>query len=245
MSLGKFLRKLVDKESANSSSTDDKKDLGGEFVRVRDLINRRIQCGMQLSTIIDVGASDSRWSAELMKLMPDTSYLLIEANSVHEEKLKKFKDEHKNVDYVLAVAGDKEGELFFDNEDPFGGVASHEKAWENMVSLPAITIDKCVKDKHLEGPYLIKLDTHGFEVPIFEGAKNALKEASLIVVEMYNFRIQKNSLIFYEMCSYLLSKGFRCVGIAEELYRPKDGVLWQFDGVFIPSSSAEFSDNGY
>ena len=197
---------------------------------------------MQLSTIIDVGASDSRWSAELMKSVPDANYLLIEANKVHEEKLKEFKDKHKNVDYVIAVAGDKGGELFFDNEDPFGGAAAHKKIAANMVSLPSVTIDQCVKDKRLEGPYLIKLDTHGFEVPIFEGAKNTLKEASLVVVEMYNFRLQEHWLVFHEMCGYLLSKGFRCAGIAEELYRPKDGILWQFDGVFIPSSSVEFKD---
>ncbi len=41
---------------------------------------------------------------------------------------------------------------------------------------PAITIDDAVAHHGLVGPYLLKLDTHGFEVPIIEGAiRNARK----------------------------------------------------------------------
>jgi FkbM family methyltransferase len=240
-----FKEWLATKIGECKSANGDKS--GGEFRRVGSMINHRLEQGMSLSTVIDVGASDSRWSAELIKIVPDANYLLIEANKVHEEKLKEFKNQYANVDYVLAAASDKKGTVFFeiDDEDPFGGVASHKKTRENFTAFPAVTVDDCVKEKKLDGPYLLKLDIHGFEVPILEGAKNTLKKTVLIVVEVYNFRIETYSLLFHEMCEYLSSKGFRCIGIAEEMYRPKDNILWQFDGVFIPSNSPEFSDNAY
>jgi hypothetical protein len=40
------------------------------------------------------------------------------------------------------------------------------------------TIDGLVRRNNLGGPYVLKLDTHGFEVPILEGAHAVLAEAS-------------------------------------------------------------------
>lgn len=38
-----------------------------------------------------------------------------------------------------------------------------------------VTVDKCVKEKN-KVSFLLKLDTHGFEIPIFEGAEDILKK---------------------------------------------------------------------
>jgi len=37
------------------------------------------------------------------------------------------------------------------------------------------------------GPYLIKLDTHGVEIPILNGSAQTLKDTNVLVVEVYNF----------------------------------------------------------
>jgi hypothetical protein len=55
----------------------------------------------------------------------------------------------------------------------------------------------------LPGPYMIKLDTHGYEVPIRLGAKETLRNANLAVIETYNFRIQGSSLLFHEMVAHM------------------------------------------
>jgi FkbM family methyltransferase len=172
-------------------------------------------------------------------------HYLIEAQKIHEDKLKEFTMKYKNSDYILSVAGDGEGELFFDDGDLFGGLASHEKKYDNLVTVPMVRVDKCVSSLYLKGPFLIKLDTHGFEVPIFEGSENTLRETNLIVVEVYNFQIADKSLLFFEMCDYLYKKGFRSIGIVDILYRPKDGFLWQFDLIFARSSRKEFLDVSY
>ena len=84
------------------------------------------------------------------------------------------------------------------------------------------------------------MDTHGFEIPIFEGASEILNETNLVVVETYNFNIAENSLRFHKICEYLESKGFRCIDICDPLFREKDLALWQFDLFFIRENHPVF-----
>ena len=94
-------------------------------------------------------------------------------------------------------------------------------------------------------PYLIKLDTHGFEVPILEGAAAALGQTNLIFIEVYNFQLTERSFRFHEMCAYMEQRGFRCTDVFDVMRRPKDQTLWQMDMVFMPANSAQFADNQY
>ena len=55
----------------------------------------------------------------------------------------------------------------------------------------------------MTGPFLIKLDTHGMEVPILNGAKQTLQDASIVILETYIFSIGPESLLFDEMCRHM------------------------------------------
>jgi FkbM family methyltransferase len=209
------------------------------------ILKNLIQRGIQINTVIDIGASDGRWSNNIMHIFPQSKFFLIEANNVHKNGLEEFKNKNKNVEYILAAAGDELGQIYFDNTDPFGGVAMHEKLEGNFISVPVVTVDHCVCKNEFSGPFLLKLDTHGFEIPIFNGASKILKDTSIIIVEAYNFKIAKDSLLFWEMCEYLNKEGFRCCGIIDVSYRPKDKFLWQMDLVFVKSTREEFKDNIY
>jgi FkbM family methyltransferase len=211
------------------------------FTRIR---RRQIE----IQTVIDVGASDGRWSNTLRPFYPTASYFLIEANKVHEPKLKAFKKKHNNVDYVLAAAGDIIGSIYFDASDPSGGLASHTPLQgdrEKVIKVPVTTVDAEVKARNLGPPYLLKLDTHGFEVAIFEGAAKTLKETAVIIVETYNFTLCEGCLRFHEMCVYLEERGFRPIGLCNPAFRPKDGVLWQMDLIFAKANRKEFRSNRY
>jgi len=197
-----------------------------------------------VQTVIDVGASDGRWSNVVRRVYPDAFYLLIEANAVHEAKLQSYQQLHPKVNYVLAAAGNKEGEILFDNSDPLGGIATDEPK-AGYISVPMTTVDAQVQSKQLPPPYFLKLDTHGFEVPILEGAAQTLQNTSLLLIETYNFQLTPTSLRFHEMCSYLDARGFRPVDIIDPLHRNRDSVLWQFDVLFMQSSRPEFQDNHY
>jgi hypothetical protein len=67
---------------------------------------------LEIETVIDIGASDGQWSSKAMKYFPKAFYFLLEANKVHISNLNAFKQKNNNADYLLAAAGDKEGEVF-------------------------------------------------------------------------------------------------------------------------------------
>ena len=195
----------------------------------------------QLSTVIDIGASDGSWSALMMRRFPSCNYLLIEAQPVHEEKLRDFCTLHPNARYSLVAAGEGPGMINFDASQPCSGQASVEPYKQNNIVVAVAAVDDEVKKNHLSGPFLLKLDTHGFEVPILKGATKVLRETEVIVMECYNFRISRESLLFDEMCQYLRKYGFRCLDLVEPLHRPLDNAFWQMDMVFVRDTRSEFS----
>lgn len=200
---------------------------------------------LQVETIIDVGASDGHWSLVAREVFPKAFCLLIEAQEDHRKVLEKLKARVGRLDYVIAAAGDRQGTVYFDASDPFGGLASAAPVGKKCISVPMITVDEEVSIRKLSPPYLLKLDTHGFELPILEGAKNTLASASLVVIETYNFKITPDSLKFYEMCAFMESKGFSCIDLVQPMHRPFDHAFWQMDLLFIPSDDAVFSSNSY
>jgi hypothetical protein len=145
----------------------------------------------------------------------------------------------------MAAAGDREGTIHFDAADPFGGVASEAPLAYSGIIVPMTTIDAEVARLNLQPPYLIKLDTRGFELPILVGATQTLKQTSVLVIEVYNFDIAPSTIRFPELCVRLEALGFRCADLFDVMHRPKDNTLWQMDLLFIRSDRAEFHSNAY
>ena len=198
-----------------------------------------------IRTVIDVGASNGMWSRMAVKYWPQAKFFLIEAQAdPHEEPLRAFRSELPNIEYIIAAASDQPGTIHFQASDPFGGVASHSAFSNFNIEVPATTIDAEVERHGLEGPFLLKLDTHGFEVPIFQGATKTLPHTNLLIVEVYNFKLLDGCLRFHEMCAYLENLGFRCLDICDVMRR-RDNALWQFDLFFAPASRPEFQLNYY
>ena len=91
----------------------------------------------------------------------------------------------------------------------------------------------------------VKLDTHGFEVPILIGAAETLKQANVVIIEVYNFKLTEPCLRFHEMCTHMESLGFRCYDMADPMLRQRDRALWQMDLFFAPSASPIFRYGSY
>lgn len=196
-------------------------------------------------TVVDIGASTGIWSERLMRYFPHCHYLLVEAQNAHEAALRDFCTGHRNAQYVLAAAGERPGRIFFElGDDPFGGQAS-AAAGASKIEVPVTTIDAELAARKLPGPYLLKFDTHGFELPILKGALATLAQTEVIIMECYNFRISPECLTFPEMCTWLGEQGFRCIDLVEPLHRPHDGAFWQMDLVFARADRPEFSYQRY
>lgn len=197
--------------------------------------------GGRVGTVIDVGASNGMWSEVCMRHFPESRYALIEAQETHRAALERFVQRRPNASIVLKAAGSRLGQIWFDERFPFGGLASERQLDGMHRQLPVTTIDHEVASAGLPGPYLVKMDTHGFELPILEGAAETLKNASLVVIECYALRLRDGSPIFDEVVTRMRELGFGVIDLTEPLWRPLDGCLWQFDLLFRPLSSPEFA----
>jgi FkbM family methyltransferase len=201
---------------------------------------------VSVETVIDVGASNGCWSERMMRHFPNAKYLLVEAQeATHRSALEKFQTVHSNVLYELCAAGDREGETHFHASGPVGGVASSTPFAKNDITVPMKPIDGLVQRRSLCAPYLLKLDTHGFEVPILEGARTVLSQTSMLIIEAYNFTLCPGALRFCELTTYLEKRGFRCVDMFDLMWRPGDNALWQMDMVFLPSTHPVFRSDVY
>jgi FkbM family methyltransferase len=200
---------------------------------------------LEIGTVIDIGASDGRWSDVCAKHYPDAHYLLIEAQDPHEEALKAYVSVHPKAQYVLAAAGDACGEIYFDDSDLFTGFASKIRSEGARKVVRETTIDHEIGASSLPGPYMIKLDTHGYEVPILCGATETLRNTNLLVIETYNFRIIESSLLFHEIIAYMRERGFGVIDMSEPHWRVLDFAFWQIDLFFVRLDRPEFLVNTY
>lgn len=198
-----------------------------------------------VNTVIDIGAAIASWTERVKPFVPDAQYLLVEANPYHEGALTQYESQNPNVTVAMVAASDTDGKVFFDVSTEFGGVGSHEAVSDKMLEMPARSVDSLVAEHNLQAPYLLKLDTHGFEIPILEGAVNTLQNANLVIIEAYNFQIQKDSLLFFELCQYMYDRGFRVADICEPMHRPLDQLFWQVDLFFLRKDRPEFQVMSY
>jgi FkbM family methyltransferase len=208
-------------------------------------LDRILSRGMTIGTVVDIGASNGMWSESVMPYFPRAKYLLIEAQDVHAADLKRFAASHPNAEYVLKAAGEKAGTIYFDGAEPFSGQAMTEPSREGLIEVPVCSIDEEIASRGLPGPYMLKFDVHGFELPILRGAKETLKNTALLVMECYNFEIAPECLLFHDMCRHLHQLGFRVADMSEPLWRPHDKMLWQMDIFFVRSDRPEFQHSSY
>ncbi|MDJ1502182.1 FkbM family methyltransferase [Xanthocytophaga agilis] len=198
------------------------------------------------NTVIDIGAAQGTWTHQAMQVWPKSNYILFEPLEERKEELSALASRHTNISIVHSGAGkEKTTVSFYVAEDLDGSGVAHNRTEEECRTIDVTTVDDEIARLQLPGPYLLKLDTHGYEVPIFEGASDTLKQTEVIVVECYGFQIAQNSLLFWEMCQYLDEKGFRLIDIVDTMRREKDHAFWQCDAFFIPKTSKVFTKNTY
>lgn len=197
----------------------------------------RASARVKPATIIDVGASDGRWMDIARRFWPASSGLLIEADERHWQWLDQYAAAH-GYHTAHAMAGERPGvgHFAFSPTDPWGGQGSDAPRADTR-EIVCVSVGDEVKTRQLAGPYLLKLDTHGFERQVLNGAWQILDECCAIVVEAYTCVLQRGALTFWELCEFLGARGFSPTDIADVMRRPLDGRWWQMDMLFERSSA--------
>lgn len=210
-----------------------------------DLLRNARSRGVELKTIVDVGASDGIWSVAAHTHFPECNFLLFEPLEERKESLEALR-RSLGFDFIAAAAGSENGTITFFVDENLDGSGVSLRTEEKEGRLVAVRrMDDVISELKLDGPYCIKLDTHGFELPVLAGAAGILSKVNLLIIEVYNFKLAPGCLRFHEMCAWLEDRGFRCCDLADPMRRPGDGVLWQMDLAFVRSDSPWYDSNRF
>lgn len=196
--------------------------------------------GIRIDNIIDIGGSNGIWSIRAMKRFPSASFIVIEPLVERKESLRNLSQKFPNFSFELCAAGETDGDKAVLNiSDDLDGSTINGHGGESR-QVPVRTIDAIVSQRKLTGNFLLKFDTHGYELPILKGASQTLNKTSIIIMETYNFQISDNALRFHEMCAIMENLGFRCYDIADPMLRDYDKSFWQVDLFFCRNDEKIF-----
>jgi FkbM family methyltransferase len=236
--LGYEIRKTP--HNINILTTDDNTMLSG-LERSKKWINKPF-------TIMDVGAAAGTWTEKTLKIWGDSNYILFEPLQERETDLNILKSKYPNnkIDLVFKLVGESKGTVPFTVSEDLDGSGVYQVGGGNNVrEIEVTSIDETVKGLNASAPYVIKLDTHGYEIPIIKGAMNTLKQTELIIIEVYGFYVSPTAVLFWEVCQYLDNLGFRLVDLVDTMRRSKDNAFWQCDMFFLKKESKIFDNNQY
>lgn len=195
------------------------------------------------SLIIDIGAAKGNWTQLAKSVWPDRKYILIEPMTEQIEQIPANLTTNQAVKIIEAVAGETSGTVHFNISDDLDGSGIYGESEGKTREVKVVRLDDLTAGE--EGLFLLKLDTHGYEIPIFEGAMDTLEKTVAIIVEVYGFHVSPTGKLFHELSQYLAERNFRLFDILDVMRRPGDQAFWQADAVYLKNSHPVFTRNKY
>lgn len=155
-----------------------------------------------VGSIISLGAGSGGDTLAIGRTWPEARILMVEAQADHEPALRGAARSRSGVEYVICAASDSDGEAEFLSASAVGGAVVSAGTRAGSITVPSRRVDTLVAERRLPAPYFLKFDTHGVEREILDGAAETLRETSLIMMEVYNFKLNfvgGKNLVFFEM----------------------------------------------
>lgn len=208
----------------------------GEVGLMEGAITRLPELGFEFGSVIDIGAAAGSWTSMSSSILTGPMFLMVEALREREPVLRALvSTDPSRLKYQVCAVGPCSGSTSFSVTADLDGSGVSGEGNQGPVEVRTVemrTLDQLAVAHSLKPPYLVKFDTHGFEVPILNGAPNLLKLTDVIVMECYFLEGPNRTVMFWKMCHIMDTIGFRCFDIVDQLYRPTDGRLWQVDLLF-------------
>jgi FkbM family methyltransferase len=200
---------------------------------------------MRFATVIDVGVAFG--SPQLYKSFPKAKFYLVEPVPTCKPLLDKLVNE-MNAEAFNVAAGAEDGVMeFFVHPDTSGSSALRQ--WEGeamdgtMHQIPVRRLDSLITGT-LARPSLLKVDTQGFEIPVFEGASGILDQIDVIISECSLHQFRKGAPEIFDIMKKMDELGFICYEVLEGHYRPVDNALAQVDLAFVKKDSPLRAEKG-
>ncbi len=226
--LYKTLRKLIPnsvvKKLAHKLGVSSQKS---SFVRLKQL-------GFDPKHILDIGAYEGNWAAELHDIFPAAKILMIEGQKSKKTLIEERTKHIPNSTIEIALLGAKEEDVEFNMYESASSVYKEDNETNAKVeSIKLQLLDNVVTKHSFEQVDLIKIDTQGYELEILKGGISVLKSAQFVLLEVSLLGIYKNAPLVDEVILFMKSNNFLLYDICTLMRRPYDNAVFQSDFLFV------------
>lgn len=248
MNIKHVLRKLANRFGYDMRQITHKTGAGMLRTTIAESYTLLYELGFRPEIVVDVGVA--KGTKELYYAFPDSFFLLIEPLKEFEPDLKRILQQYQG-SYVLAAAGSGSDRVTFNvHKDHLEGSSQYKEAMGAVadgyeITVPIIRIDDIIEEKKLTGSTLIKIDAQGAEVEVLNGAKKALLETEVVVLEVSMFEFLKGAPQFFDVVLYMKNHGFVAYDIIKGWNRPLDNALGQIDIVFVKENGRFRQNHSY
>ncbi|MDP8244101.1 MAG: FkbM family methyltransferase [Candidatus Hinthialibacter antarcticus] len=204
---------------------------------------RQIQhIGVDIRSVIDVGAAQGVWSVMCAEVLSNSNYLLIEPLLEYDDMMKDSLKRIPNAKCLNVALSNEPGEKELHvHPDLFGSsfYLEQEDSDVNGVvrTVKVETLDSVCDANQLEPPYLLKIDVQGAELDVLESGLQVLQKTEFAIIETSFFRFYENGKTIVDLIEFMKSQGFAPYDIFGHQYRPLDGALAQIDLCFVKDDS--------
>ena len=231
------------------------RSLGFDFYALKDrsdgeLLRLRWLKEMNINTVLDIGANEGQFALMIRKLLPQVTICSFEPiPDCYTKLLANFSKDRDFKAFNVAV-GDKEEtiEMNINDFSPSSSLLEIDDLHVENFKHTANTKKQLIQVKTLDGlrtqidlakPYLVKIDTQGYEDKVIRGGQEVLAGADVIFVELSYRSLYKEQTLFDDIYNNLVRLGFQYHGNFEELLSPINGSVLQSDGIFIKRKSVQ------
>lgn len=198
--------------------------------------------GFDPQTIFDVGVGFG--TPELYRHFSEKKIVLVEPLPIYQDVVKQICQQY-NADNYQVAASNEDGELDIIVEQEFPERSSvmarseHTRvsATDSRVTVPMMKLDTVVQEHEYREPYLLKIDTEGFELSVLQGATEMLKKTEMVVLETSIGPRFENGYESFEIFKFMDDNNFLLFDILGGSIN-KAGMLNCVDTVFIPKGSS-------
>jgi len=209
-------------------------------------LRRARSCGIFPKQIVDIGASNGKWTQECLRIYPDARYFLIDPLPANLPALNALQSSRPGVRIWHGALGRAPGILeFYSHGDQSSFFTSDSFPTQDINRIDIRCLDSFLGTEHMQSPDFIKADVQGFELEVLRGATTCLKSVQLLLLEVSFRRVYCDAPLAHEVISAVGNWGFRIYDICTYEGRPSDGELAQSDILFAPEDSPLFANEGW
>jgi len=203
-----------------------------------------------ITHVLDIGANTGQFAQEIHELLPSAIIHSFEpVPQVFEELEKNLETIPGAKAYNLGIGAD-DGQLsIYVNEfSPTTSLLSMTPQQKSEFGhrFPEITkmgyelvvevkrLDNIATEINLSSPYLIKVDTEGYELNVIMGGSKVIRNADVVIMETSFYELYKGQALFSEVHDAMNDLGFYYAGAFGVNLSPRDGLILQQDSIFLP-----------